>query len=183
MHLRGTFVILVAVVLTACGSEQPDVARDVATSVHYAFDFSDQNVPIGEGEVASGIGGWTSTFACAVPSGDSKAGALSFDDDRVPDWIRERDGGTPSPITRTGLGVLLAVEQENDGAFAVSLTVGERSYVGTAPADHAAVGLHHVGYAAAPQLLAIKDMKLAGEDGASLTLTGTASFPAECAGF
>lgn len=184
MHRLAALTLAFAMAVAACGGEQPDPTPDLSAAVQYWFDFGGANIPAGDGQVAAGIGGWTSDFACAErPDPDlSRPDAVRFDDTAVPDWDLARDGGTPPPLTRSGTGVVLRVEPHGKGFYAVSLGVGGKTYTGTADADAATVGFHHVSYATPAEMLAIENMRLTAGDGSSITLTGTASFPMDCTG-
>ena len=182
MHRIAALLLVSALSVSACGSQQAAAFPDLSVAVQYWFDLGGQNVSIGNGRMASGLGGWTPDYACADASDQTRVAALRFDDSQVPDWDLARDGGTPPPLTRGGAGVVLRVEPDGKGAFAVSLGLGGRTYTGTAPSDGPAVGFHHVSYATPPEMLAVEALKLTAGDGSSLTLTGTASFPMECTG-
>jgi hypothetical protein len=182
MHRLAALTLASAMAVVACGGEQPAPTRDLSAAVQYWVDFDGANIPTGDGQVAAGMGGWTSDFACADRPDHTRPDAIRFDDSAVPDWDLARDGGTPPPLTRSGTGVMLRIEPDGNGFYAVSLGVGGKRYTGTAPADGAMVGFHHLSYATPPEMLAIEGMRLAAADGRSLILTGTASFPMDCTG-
>lgn len=183
MHRTVVLLLVSALSVAACGSQQAAASPDLSVAVQYWLDLGGQNVSIGEGQVASGLGGWTADYACAYNNADPvRVASLRFDDSRVPDWDLARDGGTPPPLTRGGAGVVLRVEPDAKGAFAVSLGLGGKTYTATAPSDGPAIGFHHVSYAMPPEMLAVEALKLTAGDGSSLTLTGTASFPMGCTG-
>jgi hypothetical protein len=183
MNRLATLTLGFAMAVAACGGEQPPPTADLSAAVQYWLDFGGANIPKGDGQVAAGIGGWTSDFACAYNTSDpARVAALRFDDSPTPGWDLARDGGTPPPLTRSGAGVTLRVEPDGKGFYAVSLGVGGKTYTGTAPADAATVGFHHVSYATPEEMLAIENMRLTAGDGSEVTLTGTGSFPMDCTG-
>lgn len=181
MNRLAALLLLSALSVVACGGTRPGALPDRTQGVQYDVDFGGASVPI-RGQDTLGVGGWTLDFACAYRSDHARVGALRFDDSSVPDWDLARDGGTPPPPTRSGLGVSLRVEHDGGGTFTVTLGVGGKTYTGTAADDSAGVGFHHVGYATPPELLTIDRLRLTANDRSSLTLTGTASFPMGCTG-
>ncbi|MFN8621661.1 MAG: hypothetical protein U0869_13045 [Chloroflexota bacterium] len=180
--VRPLPVLLLCAVAAGCATATADPTPDPGSTVRYALDMTGQTVEVLPEVPSALLTGWTSVLACAWQADLARAESLRFEDGLTPDWDLDRDGGTPPPRTGSGMGIALDVEHQAEGTFAVALEVGGRRYTGSAPDDGAAVGFHHVAYATPPELLAIEGLDLVTDDGAVLTLTGTASFPSDCTG-